>query len=253
MAKPTKSETSAPSAATVPTVAIKPKLYDADDANPTFARFYPEAEQLLLSGKGLEPLFNWLESNEPVAVVDFGARATRSLTEFDDNTGFFEAAARFNTRIVVCYTLAPEEDSIGLLNELAAKLGKSVSWLVARSTFKIGTWETWEASNTRKQLADLGASEMLAPTIDADAWSAIGKHSLTAAAAAEDKRLTLVLRSYVFRWRQKYAAEFEETVRPLINPDGKTLFLVTGEKGGVGKSSFARALSDWLMNPLTGE
>ena len=36
------------------------KLYDADDVNPSFSRFYPESEQLRLTAKGLEPLFNWL-------------------------------------------------------------------------------------------------------------------------------------------------------------------------------------------------
>jgi hypothetical protein len=244
-----KSDTDPSSATATPAGAFKPKLYDADDANPSFARFYPQVEQLLLTGKGLEPLFNWLEAPEEVAIVDFGARATRSLVEFDDNTGFFQAAAKYKTKVVVCYTLAPEEDSIGLLKELSAKLGSSVTWLVARSTFKIGTWEVWEASNTRKTLAEMGASEMLAPTLDADAWAGLGKHSLTAVVGAEDKRLTLVVRSYVFRWRQKYAAEFEDAVRPLLNPNGKTLFFVTGEKGGVGKSSFARALTDWFLNP----
>jgi MinD superfamily P-loop ATPase len=33
----------------------------------------------------------------------------------------------------------------------------------------------------------------------------------------------------------------------LIKSDGKTLFVVTGDKGGVGKSSLARALTDWFL------
>ena len=38
--------------------AAAPKLYDADDVNPSFSRFYPQSEQLRLTAKGLEPLFN---------------------------------------------------------------------------------------------------------------------------------------------------------------------------------------------------
>lgn len=248
MAKPIKT-TDTTETLTAPTSPITPKLYDADDANPSFARFYQDVEQLLLSGKGLEPLFNWLEASEKVAVVDFGARATRSLTEFDDATGFFQTAKSFNTKIIVCYALAPEEDSIGLLKQLSGKLGNNVEWVISRSSFKLGVWDVWENSNTRKTLAEMGATEMVSPTLDADAWADMGKLSLQAITAATDKRLTLVRRSHVFRWRAKYAAEFEAAVRPIMNPEGKTLFIVTGEKGGVGKSSFARALTDWLMNP----
>lgn len=234
--------------ATVSAAALKPALYDADDANPTFARFYPEAKQLLLTGKGLEPLFNWLEADERLAIVDFGARASRALLEFDDNTGFFAATTKFNTTPVLCYALAPDEDSIGLLKDLVEKLGESVQWLIVRSTFKIGSWEVWEQSKTRKRLEELHASEMLAPTLDVDAWAAMGKKSSPAKAASEDKELTLVVRSYIYRWREKYAAELEAAARPMLNTGGKTLFMVTGEKGGVGKSSFARALTDWLLN-----
>jgi hypothetical protein len=223
------------------------KLYDADDVNPSFSRFYPQSEQLRLTAKGLEPLFNWLEAPGSVAVADLGARARHTLLEFDGSTGFFDTATKYNTAVIVCVALTPSNDSIGLLKKLFERLESRVTWLIARSSFAHGTWEVWENTATHKALMEAFAREILAPTLDAEAWAAIDKHSLTAVAAADDKRLPLALRSHVFRWRQKYAAEFAREVAPLIKTDGKTLFVVTGDKGGVGKSSLARALTDWFL------
>jgi hypothetical protein len=227
----------------------QPSLYDVDDVNPTFARFYPVAEQLLLTSEGLEPLFNWFELPGSTAVADFGARAVRSLSDFEHNNGFYNTARAYNTRLVVAFALAPEEDSIGLLKRLSASIGNRVTWLIVRSTFKHGTWDLWEGSKTRKEMEALEATEMEAPTLTAPAFSELGKFSLKATDAVNDARLSLVRRSAISTWRNYYIDELERAVVPLLNEEGKTMFLVTGDKGGVGKSSFARALTDWFLNP----
>lgn len=222
-------------------------LYDCDDTNPSFARIYPSATQLLPTPKGLEPLFEFLESPQKIAVVDFGARSSQALVGMDGRAGFLETAAAHNTRVIVCFALSPEADSIALLKTLADQLGKNVEWIIVRGMFLHGTWSLWEGSRTRLVLGELGAAEIAAPILDAEAWAALGTHLLTASAAATDKRLKLQLRSHLVRWRKTYAAEFETAVAPILDPDGKTILISTGDKGGVGKSSFARALTDWLL------
>src|ERR1022692_5349988 len=72
------------------------KLYDADDVNPSFSRFYPQSEQLRLTAKGLEPLFNWLEGPGSVAVADLGARARPALLVFVGSTGYFNTHSEYN-------------------------------------------------------------------------------------------------------------------------------------------------------------
>lgn len=183
------------------------RLYDADDTNPTLARFYPEAEQLLLTAKGLEHLVDWLELPEQVALVDTGARAGRALLEFYELTGFWDLAAQYGAQVIVCFALAPSADSIALLKSAADLIGARAQWVIARSTFIPGTWSLWEGSKTREMLVALGAVEIAVPALDADAYSALDRFSLVAGAGAADPRLPLVYRAYVQRWRVRMAAE----------------------------------------------
>ena len=248
MKKPNTSETSATATVAV-RAPIKPTLFDVDDHNATFSRFYPECEQLLLTPVGLEPLFNWLEDPSSVAIADFRAGAFRTILEFEKSNGFFDTAGRYGARIVVAFVLAPEEDSIALLKNLSGLLGDRVVWLVVRSTFKHGNWSLWENSKTRVDLAELDFTEMSAPTLKADAFSALGQYTLTATAAVDHRPISLANRSSLATWRNNYLSEIERAVLPLLNDEGKTMFLVTGDKGGVGKSSLARALTDSFHNP----
>ena len=195
---------------------IQQHLFDADDANPTLSRFQPAAEQLLLSAKGLEPLVNWLELPQPVALVDTGARAGRALQDYFGQTGFLDLAAQFDARVVICFALAPSADSIGLLKNATEAIGGRASWVIARSTFVPGSWALWEGSKTRTAVESLGAVEIVMPSLDADAFSAMDRLSLSSNKAVEDKRLSLVYRAYVHRWRGAVFAEFDRVRASLL-------------------------------------
>lgn len=193
--------------------------YDGDDTNPSFLRFFGNAERLNTKTlKGFEPLVNHLEGDERlVQLVDLGAGTSLVLGQFCEQTGLIDFASQFDAQVTFLFVLAPSADSVGLLKILTEQYGDRIRYVIARSEAIPGTWSLWEESKTRNRLlVELAATEISIPALDAETYSMIDRHSLGWSSAAADKRLPLVNRSYVHRWLARVFAEFEKSKSVLM-------------------------------------
>lgn len=192
-------------------------MFDGDDTNPTFQRFWPEVKRLFSKNtKGFEVLINNLEAPESIQLVDLGAGTSLTLIDFADKTDFLKMCEEHEAKVTFFFTLAPSVDSVGLLKRLSEQFTDRVDYVVARSEAIPGSWDLWETSNTRKTVLEkYHAIEISVPALDGDAFSAVdrltnNKDRLTWAAAAEMKEVPLVSRAYVGRWLEKTFAQYEK-------------------------------------------
>ena len=183
--------------------------YDGDDTNPTFTRFYGRAERLSTrTPKGFEPLIANLEGGPAVQLVDLGAGSSMMLAEFTEATGFLYLAQEHGAKVTFVFVLAPTVDSINLLKILSEQYGDQIRYIVARNQAMPGNWDLWEKSKTRASvLGDLGGIELTIPRLDEAAFAVVDRLGLPWGEALQKREVTLVTRSYVFRWRQKVFAE----------------------------------------------
>lgn len=186
------------------------RAYDGDDTNPTFLRYWQEAHRLSTkTTKGFEPLVNNIESPEPVQLVDLGAGTSIIFGQFADKADFFGLVGDNGVRVTLVFLLVPSADSIGLLKTIAEQYGDKLAYVIVRNNAVSGSWDLWEQSKTRTALQALGAEELTMPALDAEAFSACDKNSLTWSAAQTSTALTLVGRSYVKRWFRAMSEEFD--------------------------------------------
>jgi len=192
-------------------------LFDGDDTNPTFTRYFPKAQRLLSkTTKGFEVLINNLEKKESVQLVDLGAGTSLTLVQFAEKTDYIATCSEFAARVTFAFALAPSADSIGLLKILSESFRSSADYVVCRNEANSGSWELWDGSATRKTiLEEYSGIELMIPALDPDAYSVVdrlatGVEELAWGNAVMIPEVPLVSRSYIKRWRDKVFAQFEQ-------------------------------------------
>jgi len=152
-------------------------LFDGDDTNPTFTRYFPKAQRLLTkTTKGFEVLINNLEEKAPLQLVDLGAGTSLTLVQFAEKTDYIATCSEFAAKVTFVFALAPSADSIGLLKILSESFGASADYVICRNEANSGSWGLWEGSATRKTiLKEYRGIELMIPVLDPDAYSVVDR------------------------------------------------------------------------------
>jgi hypothetical protein len=196
---------------------IKHVAIDSDNENSTLKRFHPDASFIdLADRRGLDGVFNLLEKSNLV-VMDCRAAST------DLFTGFFEAIdlstilSGMNAALTLVMPVNHEADSVDQVQRLADELGSKCNYVIVRNAAHSDSFELYEGSEVRGQIADkLGGKEITMTQLPDWLVIALNQRNLTITAAAKHQDFSLLDRQRLQTWQRKLYAEIESAAGLLL-------------------------------------
>lgn len=199
---------------------ISLKAFDLDHANSTFHRFVPEAEFIdtdVDPGRlgVLDLLVHALESAD-VVLVDNRATGGEKVLHYLEESRLDELQHELDLRLVFVVIATDDKDANSQMADLVDAYAERVSWLIARNRRDGATLTTFDQSNSRKRLLELGAHEVEIPFLTEVTRNRLQQANLTVGRGRNAETLHLLDRSRCIRYHAHTIEAFNQAKTVLL-------------------------------------
>jgi len=196
---------------------IKHVAIDSDNENSTLNRFHPDASFIdLADRRGLDGVFNVLEKSNLV-VMDCRAASTDLFTSFFETIDLSAVLSGMGAALTLVMPVNHEADSVDQVQRLADELGSKCNYVIVRNAAHSDSFELYEGSEVRAQIADkLGGKEINMTQLPDWLVIALNQRNLTITAAAKHQDFSLLDRQRLQTWQRKLYAEIESATGLLL-------------------------------------
>ena len=196
---------------------VKHVAIDSDNENSTLNRFHPDASFIdLADRRGLDGVFNVLEKSNLV-VMDCRAASTDLFTSFFETIDLSAVLSGMGAALTLVMPVNHEADSVDQVQRLADELGSKCNYVIVRNAAHSDSFELYEGSEVRAQIADkLGGKEINMTQLPDWLVIALNQRNLTITAAAKHQDFSLLDRQRLQTWQRKLYAEIESAAGLLL-------------------------------------
>jgi len=196
---------------------IKHVAIDSDNENSTLNRFHPDASFIdLADRRGLDGVFNVLEKSNLV-VMDCRAASTDLFTSFFETIDLSAVLSGMGAALTLVMPVNHEADSVDQVQRLADELGSKCNYVIVRNAAHSDSFELYEGSEVRAQIADkLGGKEINMTQLPDWLVIALNQRNLTITVAAKHQDFSLLDRQRLQTWQRKLYGEIESAAGLLL-------------------------------------
>ena len=196
---------------------IKHVAIDSDNENSTLNRFHPDASFIdLADRRGLDGVFNVLEKSNLV-VMDCRAASTDLFTSFFETIDLSAVLSGMGAALTLVMPVNHEADSVDQVQRLADELGSKCNYVIVRNAAHSDSFELYEGSEVRAQIADkLGGKEINMTQLPDWLVIALNQRNLTITAAAKHQDFSLLDRQRLQMWQRKLYVEIDSVAGLLL-------------------------------------
>ena len=192
--------------------------YDCDNENSTLKRFHGEAVEFmdLSQPRALDAMFRAFEKTDLV-VVDCRAASSEVFFEYFDQINLRATLQTLSAALTLIIPVNHEADSVDQVQRLADELGGKCNYVIVRNAAHSDSFELYEGSEVRGQIADkFGGKEINMTQLPDWLVIALNQRNLTITAAAKHQDFSLLDRQRLQTWQRKLYAEIESAAGLLL-------------------------------------
>lgn len=156
--------------------------WDPDHSNKTLTRYHPLRAKFMDVNdvKQLDECVSVFGDGVDVSLVDgLGSQYGRVFHAWIEEANLFELLQMLDARLTYILVIEEDWDVLAQVKELFDKVGSNADWICVRSQRLSSALHTWQGSDIRRRMIDVGAIEIDMPKIHESLMTLANKGSLS--------------------------------------------------------------------------